>query len=35
MVGNETDEDVQSRKLELVCGVADRLWRYRSSLVMN
>jgi 5-methyltetrahydropteroyltriglutamate--homocysteine methyltransferase len=27
MLGNETDEDVQWRKLELVCGVADRLWR--------
>jgi 5-methyltetrahydropteroyltriglutamate--homocysteine methyltransferase len=26
MVGNEIDEDVQWRKLELVAGVADRLW---------
>jgi 5-methyltetrahydropteroyltriglutamate--homocysteine methyltransferase len=26
MVGNETDEDVQWRKLELVGRVADRLW---------
>jgi 5-methyltetrahydropteroyltriglutamate--homocysteine methyltransferase len=26
MVGNDTDEDVQWRKLELVGGVADRLW---------
>jgi 5-methyltetrahydropteroyltriglutamate--homocysteine methyltransferase len=27
MVGNEIDEDVQWRKLELVARVADRLWR--------
>jgi 5-methyltetrahydropteroyltriglutamate--homocysteine methyltransferase len=27
MVGNDTDEDVQWRKLELVGRVADRLWR--------
>ena len=27
MVGNETDEDAQWRKLELVGRVADRLWR--------
>ncbi len=26
MVGNETDEDIQWRKLELVGRVADRLW---------
>jgi len=26
MVGNEIDEDVQWRKLDLVAGVADRLW---------
>ena len=28
MVGNETDEDIQWRKLELVGRVADRLWEY-------
>lgn len=27
MVGNDTDEDVQWRKLDLVGSVADRLWR--------
>ena len=26
MVGNDTDEDIQWRKLELVGRVADRLW---------
>ena len=26
MIGNDTDEDVQWRKLELVGRVADRLW---------
>jgi len=26
MVGNDTDEDVQWRKLELIGRVADRLW---------
>jgi hypothetical protein len=26
MVGNEIDEDVQWRKLDLVARVADRLW---------
>jgi hypothetical protein len=26
MVGNEIDENVQWRKLELVARVADRLW---------
>ena len=28
MVGNETDEDIQWRKLELVGRVADRLWAH-------
>jgi 5-methyltetrahydropteroyltriglutamate--homocysteine methyltransferase len=27
MVGNDTDEDIQWRKLELIGRVADRLWR--------
>jgi 5-methyltetrahydropteroyltriglutamate--homocysteine methyltransferase len=27
MEGNEIDDDVQWRKLELVARVADRLWR--------
>ncbi len=26
MIGNETNEDIQWRKLELVGRVADRLW---------
>jgi 5-methyltetrahydropteroyltriglutamate--homocysteine methyltransferase len=27
MIGNDTDEDIQWRKLELIGRVADRLWR--------
>jgi hypothetical protein len=26
MIGNDTDEDIQWRKLELIGRIADRLW---------